>query len=89
MNFIGGIVILARKNPIMMPISSSFAISRKYSSIKSTAKWILSKTSKQQMNVLDLGCGPGLYSELFANEGHIVTGVDSINSFPVVCTFVG
>ena len=28
------------------------------------------------MNILDLGCGPGLYSELYANEGHRVTGVD-------------
>jgi SAM-dependent methyltransferase len=50
--------------------------SRKYSSIVSTAKWVLDKASKKQMNVLDLGCGPGLYSELFANKGHKVTGVD-------------
>ncbi len=28
------------------------------------------------MNILDLGCGPGLYSEIFTNEGHMVTGVD-------------
>lgn len=50
--------------------------SRKYSSIESTAKWVLSKASKEKMNILDLGCGPGLYSEIFTNEGHIVTGVD-------------
>lgn len=50
--------------------------SRKYSSIENTAKWVLSKTSKNRMNILDLGCGPGLYSEIWANNGHWVTGVD-------------
>ena len=50
--------------------------SRKYSSIESTAKWVLSKASKEGMNILDLGCGPGLYSEIYANKGHSVTGVD-------------
>lgn len=50
--------------------------SRKYSTIESTAKWVLSKASKEGMNILDLGCGPGLYSEIFANKGHKVTGVD-------------
>jgi 2-polyprenyl-3-methyl-5-hydroxy-6-metoxy-1,4-benzoquinol methylase len=50
--------------------------SRRYSSIESTAKWILAKASKASMNILDLGCGPGLYSEIYANKGHRVTGVD-------------
>lgn len=50
--------------------------SRKHSTIKSTVEWVLSKTSKQQMNILDLGCGPGLYTEIFARKGHKVTGVD-------------
>ena len=50
--------------------------SRKYSSIESTAAWILSKASKASMNILDLGCGPGLYSEIYATKGHRVTGVD-------------
>jgi 2-polyprenyl-3-methyl-5-hydroxy-6-metoxy-1,4-benzoquinol methylase len=50
--------------------------SRKYSSIESTAKWVLSKAPEERMNILDLGCGPGLYSEIFVNEGHEVTGVD-------------
>ena len=50
--------------------------SRKYSTIQSTAEWVLSKVSKKKMKILDLGCGPGLYSEIFANKGHLVTGVD-------------
>ena len=50
--------------------------SRKYSTIKSTADWVLAQTNKEQMNILDLGCGPGLYSEIFAMKGHKVTGVD-------------
>jgi len=50
--------------------------SRKYSSIQSTAKWVLSRASKKRMNILDLGCGPGLYSEIYTHEGHKVTGVD-------------
>ena len=50
--------------------------SRKYSTIETTAAWVLSKTEKENMNILDLGCGPGLYSDLFTNRGHKVTGVD-------------
>lgn len=50
--------------------------SRKFSTIKSTADWVLAQTSKEQMNILDLGCGPGLYSEIFTNKGHKVSGVD-------------
>jgi 2-polyprenyl-3-methyl-5-hydroxy-6-metoxy-1,4-benzoquinol methylase len=50
--------------------------SRKYTTIESTAEWVLSKAAKERMKILDLGCGPGLYSELFAEEGHQVTGVD-------------
>lgn len=50
--------------------------SRKYSSIEITAEWVLSKAAKKGMHILDLGCGPGLYCEIFANKGHSVTGVD-------------
>jgi len=51
--------------------------SRKLSTITKTAHWIL-KTQKEKgkLNILDLGCGPGLYSEIFAKKGHNVTGID-------------
>lgn len=51
--------------------------SRKISTIRKTVKWILdSQKGKSELNILDLGCGPGLYSEIFAQEGHKVTGID-------------
>ena len=50
--------------------------SRKQSTIQSTANWVLSKAAREGMHILDLGCGPGLYSEIYAKKGHHVTGVD-------------
>lgn len=51
--------------------------SRKRSTIESTADWILeTQRGKGVLNILDLGCGPGLYAEVFAENGHQVTGVD-------------
>jgi 2-polyprenyl-3-methyl-5-hydroxy-6-metoxy-1,4-benzoquinol methylase len=51
--------------------------SRKKSTIIKTANWILdSQQGNGKLNILDLGCGPGLYSEIFAEKGHCVTGVD-------------
>ncbi|MFA7578515.1 MAG: class I SAM-dependent methyltransferase [Candidatus Muiribacteriota bacterium] len=51
--------------------------SRKKSTIEKTVNWILdSIKEKGKLNILDLGCGPGLYTEIFAEKGHCVTGVD-------------
>ncbi len=50
--------------------------SRKKATIERTANWILSQNENQNLNILDLGCGPGLYTQLFAQKGHKVTGID-------------
>lgn len=51
--------------------------SRKKPTIEKTANWILeTQKEKGKLNILDLGCGPGLYAEMFAEKGHSVTGVD-------------
>ncbi len=50
--------------------------SRKKTSIDSTIDWILDKAKGQNLKILDLGCGPGLYAEIFAKKGHHVTGID-------------
>tara|TARA_Y100000782_G_C10188516_1_gene268538 strand:- start:10748 stop:11593 length:846 start_codon:yes stop_codon:yes gene_type:complete len=51
--------------------------SRKFSTIEKTVKWIIDHApQKAPLSILDLGCGPGLYSELLAQQGHAVTGVD-------------
>lgn len=51
--------------------------SRKRTTITTTVEWILDMSPKHgKLDILDLGCGPGLYTELFAQKGHTVTGVD-------------
>jgi len=49
--------------------------SRKQESILRIADFVLSH-SKSESRLLDLGCGPGLYTALFKDEGYEVTGVD-------------
>jgi 2-polyprenyl-3-methyl-5-hydroxy-6-metoxy-1,4-benzoquinol methylase len=50
--------------------------SRKGSTITKTVEWILDKAPNKKLRILDLGCGPGLYTEKFAQKGHQVKGVD-------------
>ncbi|MCP4392967.1 MAG: class I SAM-dependent methyltransferase [Alphaproteobacteria bacterium] len=50
--------------------------SRKEETIGDLVNWILDIATEPKMSILDLGCGPGLYSEKLATKGHSVTGVD-------------
>ncbi len=51
--------------------------SRTRENISKTTNWILSLLSKKKnLKILDLGCGPGLYTEKFAKTGHKVFGID-------------
>ncbi|MFC2107181.1 class I SAM-dependent methyltransferase [Bacteroidota bacterium] len=55
--------------------------SRNSGAINSTIEWLLSNIDSKSLKILDLGCGPGLYSEKLTKAGHNVTGVDfSANS---------
>ncbi|MFZ5966935.1 MAG: class I SAM-dependent methyltransferase [Bacillota bacterium] len=51
------------------------AASRKASTIRKTVEWIDSMLPRNA-KILDLGCGPGLYAEQFAELGHHVMGID-------------
>lgn len=51
--------------------------SRKMTTIKSTVEWILNmQPQNKKLEILDLGCGPGLYASIFARKGHSVSGID-------------
>ncbi len=52
------------------------AASRKPESIKKTLEFIYDLCEKSGMNILDLGCGPGIYTQDIAAKGHYVTGMD-------------
>lgn len=49
--------------------------SRKQESVVKIVNFILTHT-RSASRLLDLGCGPGLYASLLANENYSVTGVD-------------
>ncbi|MDR2040230.1 MAG: class I SAM-dependent methyltransferase [Bacteroidales bacterium] len=55
------------------PLSDA-ASRRKESMIKITD--FISVNTKQQTRLLDLGCGPGLYTSFFQDKGYFVTGID-------------
>ncbi|MDF2519974.1 MAG: class SAM-dependent methyltransferase [Clostridia bacterium] len=51
------------------------AASRNIKTIEKTVDWIIERIPEGG-KVLDLGCGPGLYSSLLARKGYSVTGID-------------
>lgn len=51
--------------------------SRKHAFIRRSAEWIAALASDPHgKNLLDLGCGPGLYTRIFQEQGFRVRGID-------------
>ena len=51
--------------------------SRKLEFIESSASWIKELVPPAEFSsLLDVGCGPGLYTERFSRQGYRVTGID-------------
>lgn len=51
------------------------AASRNIRTIQRTVTWI-DAVSEGKRTLIDLGCGPGIYTQAFADRGYTVTGVD-------------
>ena len=50
---------------------------RKHPFVKKSAEWIAQTANPQKRPLLlDLGCGPGIYANMFAQHGFTVSGVD-------------
>lgn len=53
------------------------ATTRKHDFVDKSVKWIASIAPPTQFQqLLDLGCGPGIYAERFCKAGYTVTGID-------------
>ena len=53
------------------------AATRKHATVKEIVKWISTVApAETYRNLLDLGCGPGLYAEEFHKAGYQVSGMD-------------
>lgn len=56
------------------------AATRKPDFIRQSVGWIAGYAhGRRDMKLLDLGCGPGIYAELFSEAGFDVTGIDMSN----------
>lgn len=49
---------------------------RNYRFVQKSAQWIETVAPPQRPHLLDLGCGAGIYAELFDDAGYKVTGMD-------------
>lgn len=72
------------------------AASRRLSKVKKHIQWIQATVlSQAPANILDLGCGPGLYAAELARLGHVVHGIDfspasieyAVNHAPPGCAY--
>jgi SAM-dependent methyltransferase len=52
------------------------AASRRIPTIQKTINWMKNSYFQGKKTILDLGCGPGLYTERYHDHGLIVTGID-------------
>jgi 2-polyprenyl-3-methyl-5-hydroxy-6-metoxy-1,4-benzoquinol methylase len=53
------------------------AATRSHQFVDRSVEWITAITKKKEfLEILDLGCGPGLYAERFFKKGFHVTGID-------------
>lgn len=51
-------------------------VCRKEKHVNATIEWLSNQVETDNAKILDLGCGPGVYTERLAQSGHDVSGID-------------